>query len=688
MLKKSLTPVSLDKAVLELAEPIKDFIKNLKLDENLSPCDKLISLEKYISKSIEPYYQDQPKMSEEEQKIDKNKKKINIICNKINGKSNEKGRCNIDAFAEYIESIYSKEQPDIIVDFIAPIIQEDNPCDLNWYKWLVNDLCYKKINVQKQINFLTHEIILKLGIAYYIGELFDQLLDSPGSINEEWATKLVYPSYKKGAKDDPSNYRPLTDNLLFTTKLLHNILAEQLNRLVTVKKKLNKSVQKGMNMGSSGVFDANMRFIKYVTKDKTGSIRIPIFLDIKNAYGSVNHQILFDVLLGHLIDHRILSYIKRVYELASAKIGNNKIPWNIGLFQGDPLSNVLYVIFKNAIIYEFCSVFNREDCMIAYIDDIVLLPNNIHEAKVMLFTFKKIIKKYRLACNMEKSGFLYIEDFNKQIPSERTFDKLSIGNFTINHFDDNIVKYLGSFMGTNIDIMFDYFLENQVVAKLDAIDSLKCSNDIKLHVYYRTVYSRITWDLQKFIVIFDKSKLSSIFQIEKFFIQRWSSIMSIESIDTFIEFRYKYIVMKSYQKITGSTDPIVNKLSSTFDSNVQYINKTVLNIAPPIDMLKLDGYDFNTDLSTSSTACDDNGDSGKSDQVSDLLGINNDSNNNIIEINIPLVEEEEQDDDQEPNIDPFEGLQNQLALLSINFNNININETGTSQNTSDNEMEV
>ena len=682
MKKKCLTPFMLDKAQYEMGPYIKAFILHQKSDENLSPCDKLIALERLISESIEPYYQDQPKMSEEEQKIDQNKKKISILCNKINGKSDEKGRCNFDAFAEYIESIYSPEQPDISADFIAPIIKEDTSCDLHWYKWLVSDLCNKKINVQKQINFLTHEVILKLEITDYIGELFDQLLDSPGSINEEWATKLIYPSYKKGDKKNPINYRPLSDNLLFTTKILHNILAEQLNRIVTVKKKLNKSVQKGINIGSSGVFDANMRFIKYICKDKSGSLRIPLFFDIKNAYGSVNHQILFDVLLGHLIDHRILSYIKRIYELATAKIGNKKIPWNIGLFQGDPLSNVLYVIFKNAIIYEFCSIFNREDCMIAFIDDIVLLPNNIQEAKVMLFTFKKIIKKYRLAFNMEKSGFLYIEDFNKPSRGERTIDKLSIGNFTIDHFDDNIVRYLGSYMGTNIDIMFDHFLENKVVAKLDAIDSLKCSNDIKLHIYYRTVYSRITWDLQKFIIIFDKSKLSAIFQIEKFFIQQWSSEMSIESIDAFIETRYKYIVMKSYQKIVGSTDSTVNELSSTFDSNVQYINKTVLKIAPPIDMLSLDGYDFNTDLSISSTTTSDIQDnSGKSDQVKDILGLEN-FDNNVIEINIPMVEEEEEQDD------PFEGLQNQLALMSIDFNNTSTIVTNTSQYTSDEEIMV
>ena len=150
--------------------------------------------------------------------------------------------------------------------------------------------------------------------------------------------------------------------------------------------------------------------------------------------------------------------------------------------------------------------------------------------------------------------------------------------------------------------------------------------------------------------------------------------MSIDSINAFIESRYKYIVMKSYQKITGSTDSTVNGLSSTFDNNIPNINKDVLNIAPPIDMLTLDGYDFNTELSLESTSTitsNDSGDSGNSNQISDLLGLNDDPSNNIIEINIPQVEEEKQDDEDEPNEDPFEGLQNQLALLSINFNSTN-----------------
>ena len=193
-------------------------------------------------------------------------------------------------------------------------------------------------------------------------------------------------------------------------------------------------------------------------------------------------------------------------------------------------------------------------------------------------------------------------------------------------------------------------------------------------------------DLQKFIIIFDKSKISAIFQIEKFFIQRWSSDMSVESINAFIESRYKYIVMKSYQKITGSTDSSVNELSSTFDNNIPNINKDVLNIAPPIDMLTLDGYDFNTELSkeSSSTITSNNsGDSGNSNQISDLLGLNDGPTNNIIEINIPQVTEEEQDDEEQPNEDPFEGLQNHLALLSLNFNSININETNISQEISE-----
>ena len=98
------------------------------------------------------------------------------------------------------------------------------------------------------------------------------------------------------------------------------------------------------------------------------------------------------------------------------------------------------------------------------------------------------------------------------------------------------------------------------------------------YIYYRTVYSRITWDLQKFIIIFDKEKLKSIFQIEKFFIKKWSYDMSDESIDAFIESRYKYIVMKSYQKMMSSNDSTVNSLNLSISGNIPNVNKSVLNI--------------------------------------------------------------------------------------------------------------
>ena len=58
-------------------------------------------------------------------------------------------------------------------------------------------MCNKKYLLKNRLIFLTHEIIKKFDVAYYISELFDQLLDNPTTINKEWATKNVYPLYKK-----------------------------------------------------------------------------------------------------------------------------------------------------------------------------------------------------------------------------------------------------------------------------------------------------------------------------------------------------------------------------------------------------------------------------------------------------------------------------------------------------------
>lgn len=76
------------------------------------------------------------------------------------------------------------------------------------------------------------------------------------------------------------------------------------------------------------------------------------FLDLRNAFGSVCHQYLFDVLQYLKLPEAIISYVTSCYSQLSAYVSTDN--WNTtifrihrGVFQGDPLSPLLFNLAIN-----------------------------------------------------------------------------------------------------------------------------------------------------------------------------------------------------------------------------------------------------------------------------------------------------------------------------------------------------
>ena len=78
------------------------------------------------------------------------------------------------------------------------------------------------------------------------------------------------------------------------------------------------------------------------------------FIDLKNAFGSVSHLLIFDMLRAVKVPAFLLNYIHSFYSQLSVTVLRNSwetspIPFQCGVFQGDTLSPMIFLLVFNPL---------------------------------------------------------------------------------------------------------------------------------------------------------------------------------------------------------------------------------------------------------------------------------------------------------------------------------------------------
>ena len=134
---------------------------------------------------------------------------------------------------------------------------------------------------------------------------------SEGKFPDDWKSARVCPIFKSGKRDECANYRPISI-LSAISKIFEKLVFEQLSRYLTTNKILT-DYQSGFRKGFSACFSLLRTTNEWLVNMDKGLINGVVFLDLKKAFDTVDHDILIKKLEFYGIKNNTLRWFISYY---------------------------------------------------------------------------------------------------------------------------------------------------------------------------------------------------------------------------------------------------------------------------------------------------------------------------------------------------------------------------------------
>ena len=235
-----------------------------------------------------------------------------------------------------------------------------------------------------------------------------------GVVPQDWREARVSPLFKKGKRDRPENYRPVSLTSIvgkLVESLIKDNIVEHLDR-----HNLIRSSQHGFTKGRSCLTNL-LSFMEHVTKsvDEGNSVDI-VYLDFAKAFDKVPHVRLFKKLEAHGVSGSVLNWIRNWLSSRRQKvcIGQKDSHWRdvtSGVPQGSVLGPVLFLIYINDLDGNIISKIEK------FADDTKLCKgiSNVGDTRALqddLDTLHEWSEKWQMTFNIDKCVVMHLGNNN------------------------------------------------------------------------------------------------------------------------------------------------------------------------------------------------------------------------------------------------------------------------------------
>ena len=495
-----------------------------------------------------------------------------------------------DTLNEFFSSVFVKETDDEIPTFNFDFKTETNDINISRDE-VFKALC--KLNISKSMGpDCVHPRVLK--------ELAKELTDplhllfnksiKEGKIPDKWKEAKVKPLFKKGRKDQPGNYRPVSLTSI-TCKLFETFVRDSLYKHL-LDNSILSDLQYGFCKQRSTVSQLLVTLNEWFYHlDKRTPVDA-LYLDFKKAFDSVPHKRLLTKLHGYGIRGNVLKWVEsfltnRVQYVNVNNSNSDKVPVTSGVPQGSVLGPCLFIYFINDLP-------NAVSCLMKiFADDtkayrpIYTIKDN-EELQLSLDNLVLWTKKWLIGFNSDKCKVLHLGANNPKYKYTITNgDIISILQETV--CEKDIGVYVDSNLTFDTHIMNTVKLGRKLTGMLCRTISFK-TPEVMLPLYKSIVrmileFANVVWAPYK------KKYITLIESVQRHFTKLIFGMKHLSYEERLIKLKLPSLVyrrlrgdyIETFKILTNIYDPLTTKTLLTIDNNTRTRNNSFKLVKPRVN---------------------------------------------------------------------------------------------------------